>query len=465
MKRLLLVALTVFALSCSEEDEPSIQSTGDIYIVHEGAFGSSNATIGVYNTNDTSYVATAFENANGFFIGDVLQHVAVTGEVAYGVLNGSNKVEAFSLGDLKTVETLTDSLIDKPRYMAIEGDMAYVTIWGAYNDDFTLSSSKVGLINLADFTLQETIGTAPGVEQIVAADGKLYITRNYFGSYSNLSIIDLSDNSIVTDIALPTGPDELFKDADGKVWVACTSGKLVEISKTDNAISQTIDLGEAIFHDVDLYDGAVYYLAGSAVKKVDLESKTISTVISNVSLALPYALAINPFNGDIYLGDGVAFGGEGKVWHYNASGTLVTSFTSGILPTQFIFEIMDLEKQKAAITKVTKAVFPNTTNHYDTLFGGTALNWMDEVAFITATRYSRQRMVTVSSDKIDFKKAIPAGTIVELIGTVERVGRTSLEVLVEVHTEEMYSMHREKSISGRFTMVAIGDDKKPISIL
>jgi acyl-CoA hydrolase len=123
------------------------------------------------------------------------------------------------------------------------------------------------------------------------------------------------------------------------------------------------------------------------------------------------------------------------------------------------------DRKTAAVTKVTKAVFPNTTNHYDTLFGGTALNWMDEVAFITATRYCRQKMVTVSSDKIDFNKAIPAGTIVELVGTVQKIGRTSLEVLVEVFTEEMYSESREKSISGIFTMVAIDDNKKPVSII
>ncbi len=67
-------------------------------------------------------------------------------------------------------------------------------------------------------------------------------------------------------------------------------------------------------------------------------------------------------------------------------------------------------------TTIFKAVFPNTTNHYDTLFGGTAMQLMDETAFITATRFSRQQMVTVSSDKIDFKKPIPAGTIIELSG-------------------------------------------------
>lgn len=122
------------------------------------------------------------------------------------------------------------------------------------------------------------------------------------------------------------------------------------------------------------------------------------------------------------------------------------------------------EKIKQSETRIFKAVFPSTTNHYDTLFGGTALHLMDEVAFITATRFSRQKMVTVSSDKIDFKKPIPAGTIIELIGTVIHVGNTSLKVNVAIYIEQMYSEQREKAIEGSFTFVAIDTDKKPISI-
>ena len=47
------------------------------------------------------------------------------------------------------------------------------------------------------------------------------------------------------------------------------------------------------------------------------------------------------------------------------------------------------EKIKQSETRIFKAVFPNTTNHYDTLFGGTAMALMDEVAFIAATRFAR----------------------------------------------------------------------------
>jgi acyl-CoA hydrolase len=127
---------------------------------------------------------------------------------------------------------------------------------------------------------------------------------------------------------------------------------------------------------------------------------------------------------------------------------------------------MDLEsKIKAAETRQFKAIFPINVNHYDTMFGGTALAFMDEVAFITATRFCRQRMVTVSSNKIDFKKPIPAGTIIEIIGSIQKIGNTSMDVKVDIYIEEMYSEHREKAIEGVFTFVAVGKDKNPVRIL
>lgn len=116
-------------------------------------------------------------------------------------------------------------------------------------------------------------------------------------------------------------------------------------------------------------------------------------------------------------------------------------------------------------SRVTKTVFPFTTNHHGTLFGGTALAWMDEVSFIAATRFSRLPLVTVSSDRIDFKHAIPEGSIVELVGRVAAVGRTSLKVEVEVFVESMYHDGRERAITGVFSFVAVGEDKKPVPVL
>ena len=90
------------------------------------------------------------------------------------------------------------------------------------------------------------------------------------------------------------------------------------------------------------------------------------------------------------------------------------------------------QRIEQSVTRIFKAVFPESTNHYDTLFGGTAMHLMDEVAFITATRFTRKKVVTVSSDRIDFTKPITAGTIIELVGKVINIGITSLKVLVEI---------------------------------
>lgn len=125
---------------------------------------------------------------------------------------------------------------------------------------------------------------------------------------------------------------------------------------------------------------------------------------------------------------------------------------------------MKEEKIENSITRIFKAVFPDSTNHYDTLFGGTAMQLMDEVAFITATRFSRQKVVTVCSDKIDFKQPIPAGTIIELVGKVSHIGNTSLKVWVDIFVEQMYATEKLKAVSGEFTFVAIDDNKKPTKI-
>jgi acyl-CoA hydrolase len=123
------------------------------------------------------------------------------------------------------------------------------------------------------------------------------------------------------------------------------------------------------------------------------------------------------------------------------------------------------ERKRVSKTTISKAVFPETTNHHDTLFGGTAMQWMDEVSFIAATRFSRQSIVTVSSDRIDFKHPVPAGTIVELTASIIKVGRTSLKVEVNMMVESMYLDKQKNAITGYFTFVAVDENKKPIEIL
>ena len=120
------------------------------------------------------------------------------------------------------------------------------------------------------------------------------------------------------------------------------------------------------------------------------------------------------------------------------------------------------ERINKSVTRQFKVVFPNTLNAHDTLFGGTAMQWMDEVAYITATRFTRMKMVTISTDKMKFKNAIKSGTIAEIVGRVINVSNFKLHILVEIYVEEMYSEKKIKAVDAIFTFAAIDQNHKPI---
>ncbi|MBN1118485.1 MAG: acyl-CoA thioesterase [Bacteroidales bacterium] len=112
-------------------------------------------------------------------------------------------------------------------------------------------------------------------------------------------------------------------------------------------------------------------------------------------------------------------------------------------------------------TRQFKAVFPCMLNANKTLFGGEVLKWMDEVAYITATRITHERMFTVYAEKIKFLKAVHPDTICEIIGKVEKVKMIRVFVKVEIYAEEMYRTNREKVIEGTFVFAALDENNKP----
>jgi acyl-CoA hydrolase len=115
-------------------------------------------------------------------------------------------------------------------------------------------------------------------------------------------------------------------------------------------------------------------------------------------------------------------------------------------------------------TRQFKAIFPNTLNANETLFGGQVMQWMDEVAYITATRYTRRKMFTVNVENIRFHRAVTPHSIVEVVGRVEKTGPVRLRVTVEVFAEEMYGTKREKAIDGVFVFAAVDEDMRPLRL-
>ena len=114
--------------------------------------------------------------------------------------------------------------------------------------------------------------------------------------------------------------------------------------------------------------------------------------------------------------------------------------------------------------RMAEIVFPNHTNHMGTLFGGQAMAWMDKAAFLAAARYSRRTVVTARSDQLDFKLPIRIGQMVETIGRIVSVGRTSMKVEVELVTEDLHSGERKLCTKGTFVMIALDAEGQPTTV-
>ena len=115
-------------------------------------------------------------------------------------------------------------------------------------------------------------------------------------------------------------------------------------------------------------------------------------------------------------------------------------------------------------TRFVEVVFPEQANHYGTLFGGNALSLMGKAAFVAATRRARCAVVMATSDKVQFHEPVRVGELVELTAHVERVGRSSMTVAVEVVAETLTTGTRRVAMQGSFEMVAVDATGKPTPV-
>ena len=114
--------------------------------------------------------------------------------------------------------------------------------------------------------------------------------------------------------------------------------------------------------------------------------------------------------------------------------------------------------------RLAELITPEHTNHHGTLFGGHALGLMDKAGWVAATRCAHRTMVTVASDKVEFKVPVHAGQLVELVARVVEVGRTSVRVGVDMYAENVLTGDRTLATSGSFVFVAVGEDGRPVPV-
>ena len=110
---------------------------------------------------------------------------------------------------------------------------------------------------------------------------------------------------------------------------------------------------------------------------------------------------------------------------------------------------------------VRTLAMPADTNPSGDIFGGWVLAQMDLAAGIVAAQRAHGRVATAALDGMSFHKPIYVGDLVSCYARVDRVGRSSMTVLVDTFVLRGRTGDEVKVTSGRFTLVAIDDQGRP----
>jgi len=106
-------------------------------------------------------------------------------------------------------------------------------------------------------------------------------------------------------------------------------------------------------------------------------------------------------------------------------------------------------------------LMPDQANPYGTAFGGAIVAWIDMVAAMAAQRHCGKEVVTAGIDSLIFKEPIHIGDHVVLKASVNYVGRSSMEVGVQVTREDPYSGEKVVATTAHLTFVALDENKIP----
>lgn len=104
---------------------------------------------------------------------------------------------------------------------------------------------------------------------------------------------------------------------------------------------------------------------------------------------------------------------------------------------------------------------PEHANVRGTLYGGRMMDWITTAATMAAMRLARGPVVLGAMDDLDFLGPVHVGDVVTLRAQVEYVGRSSLEVGVDVMAENPRQGSRRRTTSGHLAMVAVDDTGRP----
>lgn len=337
-----------------ETDTSSVIPDGDtnsIYVLSEGLFNLNNSTLAKYTFKNGSLSTGYFSSINKRGLGDTANDMQRYGNKLYIVVNVSSDIEVMDFATGKSVGQIpmhTDNGSSRqPRYITFAKGYAYVC-------SFDGTVEKIDTISL---TVDAVTKVGRNPDGICTANGKLYVSNsggldtNGAGVDNTVSVIDLNTFTEQKKIIVGPNPGKIVASENGCVYVV-TRGEdvsksdyhLIAINSVTDEVIKTYDekvLNLALCGDIAYLYNYDYSTSTSDIKVFNLATGTTIRdrfITDGTIVNTPYAIAVNPYSGNVYIADAYDYKSKGDLLCFNAQGILLFRIKNiGLNPNTILF--------------------------------------------------------------------------------------------------------------------------------
>lgn len=349
-----LTTLSLSTASCSKNDdveEPNpikdyITNNGDgtLFIVNEGSFQTSTASLSVYNPTTNKTLNEAFNYVNGMKLGDGAQSMTIAENKGWIVVNNSNVVFAIDSYTLKEKGRITG--LSSPRYFhQVNDKKAYIT--QMYDNHIAIANPST--YNITGYIEVPDMDASTGSTEQMVAYGD-YVLCNCWSYQKNIIKIDTRTDKVVATLEVGIQPKAIALDCNNKLWVLTDGGgwsenpigyeapTLVKIDAERFEIEQTMTftLGDSCSElCLNGKKDTLYWINGD-IWEMNVTSQTLPTesfIKSNGTYY--YGLTVAPKSGDVYVADAIDYQQNGEIYRHSSEGNLTGHFNVGIIPGSF----------------------------------------------------------------------------------------------------------------------------------
>ena len=341
-----LVLLAVCVTACHKKpvtpDNPTVERNG-LYVMNEGVWNYNNSTISYYNLNSGEVTTDIFTAVNNRGLGDTGNDLQPYGSRLYCVVNTSENVQVMDFYTAKVVGTVP--LQGKsPRRICFSGSKAYVSCF----------DGTVVRFDTASLAVEATVTVGPNPEGVCIANGKLYVANT--GGYNapnygtTVSVIDLGTFAVTKEIPVAMNPTRLYLAPNKQDIFLISSGDYYQVSSCLQKISPVTDEVMSTFNfelnNLAFYGNSAYFYSYDfsteeyTIQIFDLATETITNnhfITDGTTFDVPYGIAVNPRNGDVYITDAHNFVVNGDVFCFGQDGKKKRSFEVGVNPSAMVF--------------------------------------------------------------------------------------------------------------------------------